>query len=494
MFFGPKHTQWERKSGLTALCAVLVLCLGLCAGFSSPVQAASVSAKLAANYKLLAIRENPETFASLRLFARGTDLRARYDANKAGMDELRANAIRSCWRQPWEELRDAFLSIAVTTPRTSLAAISLYRAAECQEELARCANTKKDGALALELYEAVARAYPANVRADDALLAAAIYSSEKQKRHEKAAAYLRDITQRFPASDSAPQARELLDRLEKGRTLARKAPERAVTAVAVRSGKKELRQTKAARSGKTQRTRAALYAKSPIKVVTIDAGHGGIDPGTINNGVIERTITLDVARRVGRILEEEGTLRVVYTRRSNRTVRLERRTEIANASGSDLFVSIHVNANASRHINGLEVYYLDPADSLETLNAQHRRKRSARARAGIQAKKVALNTRVLASRKLALDVLRQMRSHIRKNGYVMASKGIKSNSFHVLAGTAMPAVLAEIGYCTNAKDAKLLKDPAYRQAVAEGIASGILAYRDRAAGLLTAEKSGNTLQ
>lgn len=491
MFFGPEKAQWERTSGLAVLCAVLVLCLSLC----TPVQAAPGSARLAASYKLLSIREKPETFASLRLLP-AENLRELYETKRADMDALRAHAVRACWRQPWEELRDAFLSIAVTTPRTSLAAISLFRAAECQEELARCANTRKDSALALDLYEAVARAYPSSVRADDALLAAAIFTSEKQKRHDQAGSYLRDILQRFPASDSASQAKEMLARLEKGRTLARKAPEKAATAQVAKTdvSKAGARQAKSAQNSrpKAKRTRA-VAASSPVRVVTIDAGHGGIDPGTINNGVVERNVTLDVARRLGRLLEDEG-IRVVYTRKSNRTVKLEKRTEIANASRSDLFVSIHVNANPKSHVSGLEVYYLDPSSSLETLNAQSRKKRSARAQAGIQAKKVALNTRVLESRRLAIDVLRQMRSHVRQNGFVMASKGIKANTFHVLAGTSMPAVLAEIGYCTNQKDASLLLDPAYRQAVAEGIASGILAWRDRAAGLLTAEKNGHTLQ
>ena len=264
---------------------------------------------------------------------------------------------------------------------------------------------------------------------------------------------------------------------------------------------REIRAARAKKAGlavqqkaqKTRKARAELYAESPIRVVTIDAGHGGIDPGTLNNGVVERSVTLDVALKVGRILADNG-VRVVYTRKNNRTVSLARRTEIANASKSDLFVSIHVNANTNARISGLEVYYLDSASSMETLKVAARGKRNQRTRARLLAQRVALNERVLESRTLARDVLRQMKRETKKNGFVIASKGIKSAPFYVLSTSSMPAVLAEIGYCTNLKDAKLLKDPDFRQAVAEGIASGILAYRDRAAGLLTAERSGRTLQ
>ena len=94
------------------------------------------------------------------------------------------------------------------------------------------------------------------------------------------------------------------------------------------------------------------------KIIVIDAGHGGRDPGTIHNDVIERNITLDIALRLGRLLEDNG-LEVIYSRRKDVAVSLRDRTGKANQAGADLFVSIHVNAHEDRGINGFETYYLD---------------------------------------------------------------------------------------------------------------------------------------
>ena len=504
----------DARTAQSVFLRVLFLCLALCLALqlACPAAQAAGEARIAKNLKALGISENPKTFAGVRLVARA-ELKESYEKGKTAMDELRAHKTRSCWRQPWEELRDTFLGIAVSSPHGNQAAQALFRAGECQEELARCSHTGRDARLALELYTALARTFPKSVRADDALLACAILSSEKLNRAADAQNYLKMIVERFPASDSAPKARELAARLARGKSLEREKPSTLVTSSAKSTGQgqmrvararmsaREIRAARAKKAGlavqqkaqKTRKARAELYAESPIRVVTIDAGHGGIDPGTLNNGVVERSVTLDVALKVGRILADNG-VRVVYTRKNNRTVSLARRTEIANASKSDLFVSIHVNANTNARISGLEVYYLDSASSMETLKVAARGKRNQRTRARLLAQRVALNERVLESRTLARDVLRQMKRETKKNGFVIASKGIKSAPFYVLSTSSMPAVLAEIGYCTNLKDAKLLKDPDFRQAVAEGIASGILAYRDRAAGLLTAERRGRTLQ
>ena len=486
----------DARTAQSVFLRVLFLCLALCLALqlACPAAQAAGEARIAKNLKALGISENPKTFAGVRLVARA-ELKESYEKGKTAMDELRAHKTRSCWRQPWEELRDTFLGIAVSSPHGNQAAQALFRAGECQEELARCSHTGRDARLALELYTA------------------AILSSEKLNRAADAQNYLKMIVERFPASDSAPKARELAARLARGKSLEREKPSTLAASSAKSTGQgqmrvarasmsaREIRAARAKKAGlavqqkaqKTRKARAELYAESPIRVVTIDAGHGGIDPGTLNNGVVERSVTLDVALKVGRILADNG-VRVVYTRKNNRTVSLARRTEIANASKSDLFVSIHVNANTNARISGLEVYYLDSASSMETLKVAARGKRNQRTRARLLAQRVALNERVLESRTLARDVLRQMKRETKKNGFVIASKGIKSAPFYVLSTSSMPAVLAEIGYCTNLKDAKLLKDPDFRQAVAEGIASGILAYRDRAAGLLTAERSGRTLQ
>lgn len=235
---------------------------------------------------------------------------------------------------------------------------------------------------------------------------------------------------------------------------------------------------------------ASSVASTGLKTVTIDAGHGGKDPGTHHNSILERSITLDVAMRLGKLLRDNG-MRVIYTRKSNVFVPLAKRTRKANENRSDIFVSIHVNAHAQEKTRGFETYFLDASsrESILKVAARENGTPSTRARRA-KVSKAALTSRVLESRRLAVDIQRRTVSRVRGKGLSIASNGVKSGPFYVLGTAEMPAVLAEIGYCTNKKDARLLASPAYRQAIAEGIAEGILAYRDRSRNRMTADTTG----
>ncbi|MDE8731288.1 N-acetylmuramoyl-L-alanine amidase, partial [Desulfovibrio desulfuricans] len=101
-----------------------------------------------------------------------------------------------------------------------------------------------------------------------------------------------------------------------------------------------------------------------VRTVFLDAGHGGRDPGTNHNGVLERIVSLDEALTLGRLLEANG-LEVVYSRTADKHISLRERTTLANAAGADLFVSIHVNANDDPSVQGFETYYLDIASNPE---------------------------------------------------------------------------------------------------------------------------------
>jgi N-acetylmuramoyl-L-alanine amidase len=92
-----------------------------------------------------------------------------------------------------------------------------------------------------------------------------------------------------------------------------------------------------------------------------------------------------------------------------------------------------------------------------------------------------LNARAEESRRLAGDIQRLSLYRLKHRDYTVRNNGVKSAPFHILIGAQMPAVLVELGYCTNAAEAANLANPAYRRALAEGLAEGILAYRDRLA-------------
>ena len=94
----------------------------------------------------------------------------------------------------------------------------------------------------------------------------------------------------------------------------------------------------------------------------IDAGHGGKDPGAMANGIVEREVTLAMAKLVGERLRAAG-FKVLYTRQRDVFIPLDDRTQMANNSKADLFVSLHVNANTDSSISGVETYYLDLAST-----------------------------------------------------------------------------------------------------------------------------------
>ncbi len=225
-----------------------------------------------------------------------------------------------------------------------------------------------------------------------------------------------------------------------------------------------------------------------ISTVVIDAGHGGRDPGTVHNGVREEDVTLDVALRLGRLLQDNG-FRIVYTRKSDAFVSLPARSRRANENRGDIFVSIHVNAHGSPEARGFETYYRDEAVNGATLLAARENGENPKVRKAPSVQRASLTGRIVESRNLAVDIQRSALSRLRRSGFRVLGNGVKSGPFFVLGTTQMPAILAEIGYCTNVQEALLLAAPAYRQAIAEGLAEGVLAYRDRRISRISAERS-----
>ena len=225
--------------------------------------------------------------------------------------------------------------------------------------------------------------------------------------------------------------------------------------------------------------------------VFIDAGHGGRDPGTIHNDVIERNITLDIALRLGRLLEDNG-LEVIYSRRKDVAVSLRDRTGKANQAGADLFVSIHVNAHEDRGINGFETYYLDISrDPRAVRVASQENARNDRNLGEVQ--KILsdgmLTARQYESRRLATDIQKQSLARLKRRGYTVRDNGTRAAPFIVLLGARMPCVLVEVGYCSNPHEARNLLDARYRMILAEGLAEGILSYSDRVRQNRTAQNS-----
>lgn len=210
------------------------------------------------------------------------------------------------------------------------------------------------------------------------------------------------------------------------------------------------------------------------RTVMLDPGHGGKDPGTSHNGLVEREVTLDMAKRVGARLAQRG-IRVVYTRTDNTWVSLGTRSYKANQSRADALVSIHVNASLNESACGLETYFPDRAGNQDTVKLAGLENANGDHKNGADASSPH-PSRAQESRRLADTLQKCALSLMKEKTFSVRDGGVKAGPFKVLLGAAMPGVLVEVGYCSHPQEAKNLASPAYRAALAEGLAVGILTY------------------
>ncbi len=201
-----------------------------------------------------------------------------------------------------------------------------------------------------------------------------------------------------------------------------------------------------------------------LKVIVLDAGHGGQDTGTQNKRLQlnEKTFTLDVAVRLRALLLKQG-YQVVMTRTDDRFIELPRRAEIANKVGADLFISIHFNAvGGSPAVRGSETYVMTPQYQRSTGSPQR------------DASDGVAN---LGNRNDPWNALLGYHMHeavLDKLG--SADRGFKRARFAVLRLVNSPGVLVEAGYLSNSDEARRIATPAYRQSIAEALAEGVRGY------------------
>ncbi|MBZ5529192.1 MAG: N-acetylmuramoyl-L-alanine amidase [Acidobacteriia bacterium] len=232
------------------------------------------------------------------------------------------------------------------------------------------------------------------------------------------------------------------------------------------------------RDGQATLTRA-LGLK--ISRIVIDAGHGGHDTGTIGpTGLLEKDLCLDVALRLGNIIEQRlPGANVIYTRSDDVFIPLERRTEIANEAKADLFISIHANSSRNHSARGVETYYLNLKGSPEAMDVAARE--NATASGGIHeledmVKKIARTEKIDESREFAADVQDTLTQRVQKSSRKEKDRGVRKAPFVVLIGADMPSILTEISFISNPSDEKLLKKPDYRQRIADGLFQGVSSY------------------
>jgi len=230
--------------------------------------------------------------------------------------------------------------------------------------------------------------------------------------------------------------------------------------------------------------------------VVIDPGHGGHDTGTHGpEGYTEKELVLDVAHRLGALIEARLGSEVVYTRSDDTFIPLEERTQIANEHKADLFLSIHANSSPARNTSGVETYYLNFTTEKAALDVASRE--NAASQHSIYdlkdlVEKIARKDKMDESREFAQRVQTSLSALSARSNSRSHDRGVRTAPFVVLIGASMPSILAEIGFLTNAHDEILMKKPAYRQKIAEAIYKGLAQYAATLSHFQVAQRGAKT--
>lgn len=221
-----------------------------------------------------------------------------------------------------------------------------------------------------------------------------------------------------------------------------------------------------------------------VRRVAIDPGHGGESLGTkAAQGPIEKDLTLDIARRLERLLAA-SSFATLMTRDADRDVPLKERARLANQAGADLFLSIHLNWLEDAGARGIETYYAGTSDdpSVNRLAAAENRE-SGYSLADLKPllERIYTDVRQEESRQLADIVQGSLFRALAPVNPKLRDRGVKAAPFIVLITTEMPSVLAEVSCLSNHEEARLVAHPEYRQAIAEALAQGVRAYAEKVA-------------
>ncbi|MDJ1467517.1 N-acetylmuramoyl-L-alanine amidase [Cytophagaceae bacterium YF14B1] len=226
-----------------------------------------------------------------------------------------------------------------------------------------------------------------------------------------------------------------------------------------------------------------------LRLVVIDAGHGGKDPGTHGKYVQEKEIALKVALEVGKTIKKNfPDVKVLYTRMTDKFVDLQERAAIANRNHADLFISIHCNSNNSKAIAGTETYTMGLHTSEGNLDVA-KRENSAILLEDNHEKKYGgydpdspMGHILFANYQSAyMENSLRFASHVESQFEKRAnrhSRGVRQAGFIVLWKTTMPSALIEIGFLSNLTEEKYLRTEEGRSTIANSIYRGFKAYKE----------------
>jgi N-acetylmuramoyl-L-alanine amidase len=225
-----------------------------------------------------------------------------------------------------------------------------------------------------------------------------------------------------------------------------------------------------------------LKTHVPKLRIVVDAGHGGWDLGTVGRrGLLEKDLVLEIAQRLGKLLESRLGSEVILTRNDDNYVPLDERAGIANQAQADLFVSVHANYSDLPSARGVETYYTNFFSAPGSKEAGSK-DADTRASAGMKTNVTAalspgdLHERIEQSRRLAASVQHSLYGTLSVKNPGLRDRGIKEAGFVVLTGSSMPGILAEVSFVSSPTDEQKLRSDGYREQIAEALYKGIARY------------------
>jgi N-acetylmuramoyl-L-alanine amidase/putative methionine-R-sulfoxide reductase with GAF domain len=222
-----------------------------------------------------------------------------------------------------------------------------------------------------------------------------------------------------------------------------------------------------------------LRALVPKLRIVVDAGHGGWDLGTVGRrGLLEKDLVLEIALRLGKLLQTRLGANVILTRSDDTYIPLDERAGIANQAHADLFISVHANYSDLPSARGVETYYTnlfsppDPKDFEMRDDSTPTTKNAS----GASLTAAELVDKIQQSRRLAVSVQHSLYGILSAQNPGLPDRGVKEASYVVLTETAMPGILAEVSFVSSPADEQKLRSDGYRERIAEALYKGVARY------------------
>ncbi len=206
-----------------------------------------------------------------------------------------------------------------------------------------------------------------------------------------------------------------------------------------------------------------------LRIVTLDPGHGGAETGAEGQGgSLEKGVVLSICRRFRQLLQTRLGIRVILTRDGDRNLSLDERAAFANSNKSDLFISVHADASPRRNARGSSVYFLSYSSTAQNASS-----------GGDDLDFILWDMAQASHLRQSSQLAEIMQEELRAVTVTESvNRGIKQNTFRVLKGAMMPAVLVEVGFISNAEEERLLSTADYQDRLAETLYRGLIRYKD----------------